>query len=157
MRVLSFVLLTLFVVPLCSASEFTVWTVPARPQVEVSSTTVVKDGIKKTVKAPYIPLQLMLKSHNASSSITLATVDVSVSVPGVSTDRYSFTISPYITLQPGQSEKSDIFYLDGLRQTWGSEYQIRVSVNGWRGTGTNPSDRIYNTFSFDVQPPASAR
>ncbi len=156
MRFVVIVLAAIFFALPCAAADFSVWSVPPRLQVVDSSTQVVKEGLEKTVQGPYIPLQLRLKSYDGSPSVTMTTVDVVVTVPGVSTDRYSFPLTPYITLQAGESANTETFYLSALRKSWGSDYRLRISVNGWRGDGSEPDDRIFAAANVVVPPTKSA-
>jgi hypothetical protein len=153
MRFAVTLLVTMFLAPVCGAADFSVWTDPPKLQVSVSSTKVVRDGIEETVKGPYVPLKLRLKSYTGSPPVTLTTVDVVVTVPGVSTDRHSFPLSPYVTLQPGQSTNTDTFYVPSLRNSWGSDYRLRISVNGWRGAGNEADDRVFATVNAVVPSP----
>ena len=132
-----------------AAPNLAVEAVPKSPTVHAADTTVSNpDGSQRTVKGPYLSVQIEFRNNSRGEDYTVSTIGFSLSSPtdfleeDAQRDMRPFTLEPYLKIAPGQTATTEVFYLEGLPKASGTGHHVSVSVTGWRNTGSDAGDQF---------------
>ena len=138
--------------------DMAVAAVPVNPTVEAADATVSNpDGSERTVKGPYIPVQIEFRNNSTSDEYTVATIGFSFSSPtdfleeDAQRDIRLNTLKPYLKIAPGEAATSEVFYLEELPKPGSGGHYVSISITGWRNTGADAGDEFTVGAGFKAQ------
>ena len=140
------------------APDLAVEAVPASPAVHAADTTVTNpDGSQRSVKGPYIAVQIQFNNKSGGDDYTISNIGFSFSAPtdvleeDAGRDIRMNTLKPYLKISPGQTAMTEVFYLEELPKPSGAVHQVSVSITGWKGTGADAGDEFTIGSAFKAQ------
>lgn len=139
--------------------------IPKTPVVILSDFTLNEGSTnEKTIKGPWFLVNYSV-TNNSSKTITIqsllfkvtaisSTGSISTTTATVDPSDYPAAADSYLLELPAGTSATPAYgiYVDSLNKSVNSyNYTVKVEVQGWIGTASQPEDRLYKTVSFSTK------
>ena len=135
------------------AVDLSIQPVPGEPEIQSGDTQASNpDGSPKTIKGPYLPVQLAIRNNSDDDEVTVAQVTFLLSGSLDEEDeRFLIPLNPRLKIPAGGTETTEVFYLDNLPSRVASGQYVSMSISGWKNTGSDPGDEFTTGVGFKTR------
>lgn len=136
-----------------SAVKLDIQAEPAEPVIKAEEVTAsTSDGGTRQLKPPHLAVAFNITNEGEVEAVTVARIAFRFSAGFDEDEEFtSFVLKPPLSIPPGETRSTEIFYLENLPSNPGDRQRVSVSVTGWKNTGADAGDQFATGTGFKTR------